>query len=114
MPIIIEEKETETKEIKKSINIIKEPVDIYTSVYITKAKKEAEEEFNERFKEEEKKINVPLEYKEIKKLSKEQKKKRRREKNRISANKAALKKKNYTKILEKYIIEMENKLKSIS
>lgn len=91
-------KETETKE-----------VDATTSIYLNDAKKKSLDLFEINYKQEnENDITKIKTIKEIRKLSKNEKLCRRREKNRISANRAAYKKKGYLKQLEKIVVKLEN------
>ena len=78
----------------------------FNSYYINKAKKESKLVVKD---------NIPSDItekskQEIKNMSKEEKKNRRRSKNCISAKYTLKKKKKYIDLLEKYIIELENKV----
>lgn len=94
-------KEIETKEF-----------DSTTSIYLNNAKEKALELFELNYKQEnDNNLTKNKTIKEIRKLSKNEKVCRRREKNRISANRAAYKKRFYMKELEKIVVKLENENK---
>lgn len=84
-------------------------VDTNTSIYLNNAKNKTLELFKINYTQEnDNDITKNKTIKEIRNLSKNEKLFRRREKNRISANRSAYKKRDYVKQLEEIVVKLEN------